>query len=99
MAIKESSAQLVGQLQQYQRQIGLIESKLISLIQGLGEEQLGFRTLLQEANRLDLAGVSRPAPPKNLRLSLGQWNPLGLAHERRHIWQAKQVRLHPGIPA
>jgi DinB superfamily len=55
---------------------------------------------LEQANGLDLARVKVPVPG---------WGPLKLnlyvtlagiaAHERRHLWQARQVRGHAGFPA
>jgi hypothetical protein len=62
------------------------------------QEQLTL--LLAEANGLDLARIKVPVPG---------WGPLKLnlyvtlagiaAHERRHLWQARQVRSHAAFPA
>jgi DinB family protein len=59
-----------------------------------------FALQLEQANGLDLARVKVPVPG---------WGPLKLnlyvtlagiaAHERRHLWQARQVRGHAGFPA
>jgi hypothetical protein len=49
---------------------------------------------------LDLARVKAPAPglgPVKLNLHITfAWI---AAHERRHLWQARQVRGHAGFPA
>jgi hypothetical protein len=54
--------------------------------------------LLQKADGLDLARAKTPFGPL-------KWFPLGallthkITHERRHLWQAEQVRSHPNFPA
>jgi hypothetical protein len=54
---------------------------------------------LHQANGLDLARVRIHAPgPRFPRLSLGQAFAFLAAHERRHLWQARQVRDHPQFP-
>ena len=55
---------------------------------------------LEQANGLDLARVKVPAPGMgpvrfNLQLTFA-WI---AAHERRHLWQARQVRNHASFPA
>lgn len=62
------------------------------------QEQLAL--LLVEANGLDLARVKVPAPglgpvKLNLHITLA-WI---AAHERRHLWQARQVRSHAAFSA
>lgn len=57
-----------------------------------------LRQKLDEARGLDLAAVRRPIPPTYLPLTLGQWFALCLAHERRHLWQAAQIRQRPTFP-
>lgn len=56
-------------------------------------------TLISTANGVDLgrAKVQSPAT-KLIRLSLGQGFALVTAHERRHLWQARQVKNHPDFP-
>jgi hypothetical protein len=59
--------------------------------------QLALR--IEQANGLDLARVRVPAPGLgpvmlNLHITLA-WI---AAHERRHLWQARQVRNHAGFP-
>lgn len=58
--------------------------------------QQRLAALMEEANGIDLGAVRRPLPPTNIRLTLGQWLALCLAHERRHLWQARQIRLQAG---
>ncbi len=49
-------------------------------------------------------GVNRSRPKiaspvtKIVRLGLGEWFDFLAAHERRHLWQARQVRQHPDFP-
>ena len=54
---------------------------------------------VRRAEGLDLARVklSSPLVPL-LRLPLGTWLPFLAAHERRHLWQARQVRQEPAFP-
>jgi hypothetical protein len=52
---------------------------------------------MQEANGLDLGGLTAPNWAK-LNFTLGQWLLFILAHERRHLWQAQNVRNHPQFP-
>ena len=62
------------------------------------QEQLALQ--LEQANGLDLARVKAPVPgygPVKLNLHIPfAWI---AAHERRHLWQARQVRGHAGFPA
>lgn len=57
-----------------------------------------LETLIRAADGIDLAGVRRPLPPTNMRLTLGQWLALCLAHERRHLWQARQICAQARFP-
>jgi len=55
--------------------------------------------LLREANGVDLARTKVPLPATNLiKLTLGQGFALVAAHERRHLWQARQVKDDPNFP-
>jgi hypothetical protein len=55
--------------------------------------------LIREANGVDLGRpkVQLPAT-KLIKLTLGQGLGLMTAHERRHLWQARQVKDNPGFP-
>jgi hypothetical protein len=63
-----------------------------------------MRRLAQSARGLDLARVKTtlPALPAPLRavvrMPLGARLELLTAHDRRHLWQAEQVRQHPRFP-
>ncbi|MBA2339980.1 MAG: DinB family protein [Pyrinomonadaceae bacterium] len=57
-------------------------------------------TCIRRANGSHLAKIKIASPAsKLLRLSLGQSFALLGAHERRHLWQAQQVKNHPSFPA
>jgi hypothetical protein len=64
-----------------------------------------LRKLAVSANGLDLARVKTemPALPRPLRLfvkiALGARLTLLTTHDRRHLWQAEQVRRHGDFPA
>ena len=61
------------------------------------QEQLAMQ--LAQANGLDLARIRVPAPGLGpLKLNLHVTLAWIAAHERRHLWQARQVRHHPGFP-
>jgi hypothetical protein len=51
-------------------------------------------------NAAGIAAHGRTASPfsKLLRFTLGQVFALNTAHGRRHLWQARQVRIDPGFP-
>ena len=71
-----------------------------------GEIMAGFRGFqvqyidrLRQANGVDLA-KARVASPANrfLHISLGAGFALQIAHERRHLWQARQLLARPDFP-
>jgi len=60
-------------------------------------DQLAER--VQQADGLDLARVRTISPVNRLlRLPLGAYFQFILAHDRRHLWQAREVRNAPGFP-
>ena len=62
------------------------------------QEQLDKK--LREAEGLHLSRIKISSPfSRYLSFSLGQSFALLAAHERRHLWQARQVREHPGFPS
>lgn len=64
------------------------------------EWQDRIAAMIQRADGLDLARVRHRSPVAPIfRYSLGTSFAALLAHERRHLWQARQVRNHPGFPA
>ena len=54
--------------------------------------------LLVKSNGLDLARIKVATPIPRIKFSLGQRFALITAHDRRHLWQAWQVRKHPNFP-
>ena len=62
------------------------------------QEQLSRQ--LEQASGLDLAYIKVPAPAAPpLRFNLKFTFAWIAAHERRHLWQARQVRNHAAFPA
>ena len=54
---------------------------------------------MRQADGLDLARVRTISPVNRMiRLPLGAYFHFILAHDRRHLWQARQVRNAPGFP-
>jgi hypothetical protein len=61
--------------------------------------QVQFQDRLRQANGLDLARAKVRSPTAAwLRFSLGSGFALMLAHERRHLWQARSVIAHADFP-
>lgn len=55
--------------------------------------------LIQDSNGLDLARIKVSVPfSRRVKFSLGKRIALITAHDRRHLWQAWQVRKHPEFP-
>ena len=54
---------------------------------------------LYEADGLDLRRAKESFPFWPLKWSLGSLFQMMLAHERRHVWQARNVRQDPAFPA
>jgi len=61
------------------------------------QDELAAR--LQAADGLDLRRAKYKSPIPLVKWSLGTFFQLMLAHERRHIWQARQVLQHAAFPA
>lgn len=58
-----------------------------------------FTRRIGEANGLNLRRVKVASPVnKFIKLTLGECFALLAAHERRHLWQARQVRDDPNFP-
>ena len=54
---------------------------------------------IRESNGINLRRAKVASPvTKLLRLSLGQEFALLIAHEQRHLWQARQVKANPKFP-
>lgn len=55
--------------------------------------------LIREANGLNLVKAKVTSPASNfIRYPLGMGFWIQTAHDRRHLWQARQVRNHPAFP-
>ncbi len=54
--------------------------------------------LIEKANGLDLARIKVPSPVGRIKFSLGPRFALLASHDRRHLWQAWQVRKHRDFP-
>lgn len=56
--------------------------------------------LIEDANGLNLARIKVASPvTRFFKLSLGQMFALIATHDRRHLWQARQVKVDPAFPA
>jgi DinB family protein len=60
------------------------------------QDEFGKR--LNEADGVDLRRARHKSPIPLVKWSLGAFFQLMLAHERRHIWQARLVRQSAGFP-
>ncbi len=62
-------------------------------LRGFTELQERFVAVARSADGLDLARIKVASPvTRLLRLSLGQWFRALSGHQRRHLWQAAQVK-------
>jgi hypothetical protein len=62
------------------------------------QDEIGAR--LKRADGIDLRRAKHKSPVLPLvTWRLGTMLALTLAHERRHLWQARQVRNHPNFPS
>jgi hypothetical protein len=58
-----------------------------------------YSGLLREANGLDLAGIKLSSPAiRWIKYPVGIAFWIAAGHDRRHLWQARQVRNDPGFP-
>ena len=61
--------------------------------------QVQFVDRLRQANGVDLAKARVQSPANRwMRLDLGAGFALMTAHERRHLWQARQLTERPDFP-
>jgi hypothetical protein len=76
------------------------DKSLQATISEFMQVQEAFLIRLVDANGLDLRRIKVQSPATRLiRLSLGRAFAMVTAHERRHLWQARQVMAHPDFPA
>lgn len=62
--------------------------------------RLDLRGFLLEASGVDMGGIRFASPMASmLKLNLAEGCAIALAHDRRHLWQAENVRNHPLFPA
>ena len=61
------------------------------------QDELGRR--LRDADGLDFSARKRSFPSGRSKCKLGAFFQMMIAHERRHTFQALQVRQHPAFPA
>lgn len=63
------------------------------------DDQETYQEKLSRCEGLDLSKPKARSPFfKLIKLNLGQWIALGAAHERRHLWQARQLLLREDFP-
>ena len=75
------------------------EQPLDSVVPRFMELQNQVAERLRQANGVDLWRTKIRSPAiALLRLSLGETFALVTAHERRHLWQAEQIKGDPGFP-
>jgi hypothetical protein len=64
---------------------------------GLQDEMIAR---VEAARGLDLSRIRLSSPIlRSFKMSLAEWFAFLVAHERRHLWQAWNVRRHPEFPA
>ncbi len=71
---------------------------LVEVVPAFLELQERVRELIRRADGLDLGAVTHKVPA-GVNLTLGQWFEFVAAHERRHLWQARNVRNLPLFPS
>jgi hypothetical protein len=79
----------------YQPQAGLLKHQVVPEFLSLRGRML---ELVVEANGLDLAAIKVRSPAGPVKFGLGQRLALLAAHDRRHLWQAWQVRKNRNFP-
>ena len=70
-----------------------------AVVEGFVGVHQRLATLLLAAKGLDLGAASVPLAVPLFSMRLGQSLAFEIAHARRHVWQAKQVRSSPQFPA
>ena len=69
------------------------------IMAGFRGYQVQYMDRLRQANGVDLAKAKVVSPASRLlHISLGSGFALQIAHERRHLWQARQLMTRPGFP-
>ena len=76
------------------------EGRLTESLTAFVELQDQFQQCLTRADGLDLGKVKARSPvSKRIKFSLGAAFAAISAHQRRHLWQARQLRKDAGFPA
>jgi len=81
--------------QAYVPPAGHLKDRVVPEFLSIHDRLLG---LIVQSNGLDLARIKVGTPIPRIRFSLGQRFALITAHDRRHLWQAWEVRKHPNFP-
>jgi len=69
------------------------------IMAGFRGYQVQYIDRLRQANGVDLAKAKVASPANRLlHISLGSGFALQIAHERRHLWQARQLLARPDFP-
>ena len=69
------------------------------IMAGFRGYQVQYIDRLRQANGVDLAKAKVASPANRLvHISLGSGFALQIAHERRHLWQARQILLRADFP-
>jgi hypothetical protein len=69
------------------------------IMAGFRGYQVQYIDRLRQANGVDLAKAKVVSPANRLlHISLGSGFALQIAHERRHLWQARQLLMRPEFP-
>ena len=69
------------------------------IMAGFRGYQVQYMDRLRQANGVDLAKAKVVSPANRLlHISLGSGFALQIAHERRHLWQARQLMARPDFP-
>ncbi len=79
----------------YRPPAGLLKHKVVPEFLSIHQRML---ELLIQANGLDLARIKVASPAGPVKFGLGQRLALLAAHDRRHLWQAWQVRKNRAFP-
>ncbi|MFN2387852.1 MAG: DinB family protein [Thermoanaerobaculia bacterium] len=61
------------------------------------QEDLARR--VEESEGVDVSGIRMGSPVvRRFKMSMAEWFAFLAAHQRRHLWQARNVRAHPDFP-
>ena len=78
------------------------KAALESTLKTFLENKQSLEAMLSDADGLDVGRIKLsfpPVPQFPVRLRLGEIFAIWLSHDRRHFWQAENVRREPGFPS